>query len=123
MGLKFKTLELRPFNMATLNPFKSRDKYFLACKIMTLLICLPWPFTLVATLMSLAGEFSPNTSFVVRFLVRGAWLLLAVYPVVFFALVFLAERILAAKSYALAAAVALLPTALGVLAILYVFVF
>jgi hypothetical protein len=109
--------------MATLNPFTSRDKYFLACKILTLMVCLPWPFTLVATLMSLAGEFSANTSFVVRFLVRGAWVLVAVYPVLFFAFVFFAERILAAKSYAFAAAVALLPTALAVLAALYVFVF
>jgi hypothetical protein len=123
MDMKCQTFELRPFNMATLNPFTSRDKYFLSCKILTLMVCLPWPFTLVATLMSLAGEFSPNTSFVVRFFVRGAWVLVAVYPVVFCALVFFAERILASKSYALAAAVALLPTALAVLAVLYVFVF
>jgi len=47
----------------------------------------------------------------------------AVYPVLFFALVFFAERILAAKSYALAAAVALLPTARAVLAALDGFVF
>jgi hypothetical protein len=109
--------------MATrsLHPLRSRDKYFLACKIVTRLVCLPWPFTLVATVMSLAAEFPSNTSPAVRFFVRAGWFLVLIYPVVFFALVFFAERVLAARSYALAAIVALLPFILSVWAAGYVF--
>ena len=83
----------------SLNPFKSLDKYFLICKIATLLLCLPWPLTLVATVMSLAGYIPPDTPMFKVVLVRLAWLLVLVYPVVFFAVVFFAERVLARKSY------------------------
>ena len=93
----------------SLNPFKSLDKYFLTCKIVTLLFCLPWPLTVVASLMSLAGQFQPDTPMYLRVLVRLGWLLMIGYPVVFFGLVFLAERVLTRKSYAAAAVVALLP--------------
>lgn len=48
----------------TFNPFKSLDKYFLICKIATLLFCLPWPLTLLATVMSLAGYIPPDTPMV-----------------------------------------------------------
>ena len=95
----------------SLNPFKSLNKYFLICKIVTLLICLPWPLTLVASVMSLAGQFQPDTPMYLRVLVRLAWLLIIGYPVIFFALVFFAERVLARKSYAAAAVVVLLPIA------------
>ena len=107
--------------MPPLGPFKSLDRYFLACKLATLLVCLPWPLTLVASVMSLAGQFSANTPFIVRFLVRLGWLLALVYPVVFFAIVFFAETILARKSYALAAVVALLPVAFSLLVLVWVF--
>ena len=101
----------------TLNPFKSIDKYFLICKIVTLLFCLPWPLTLLATVMSLAGYIAPNTPMFKVVLSRLAWLLVLVYPVVFFAIVFLAEKVLARKSYALAAVVALLPAAFSLFVI------
>jgi len=42
--------------------------------------------------MSPAGEFSAGTPMAIRVLVRVGWLLAAVYPVVFFAMVFFAER-------------------------------
>src|SRR5258707_537137 len=101
-------------SVSSLNPFKSRDNYFLACKIATLLVCLPWPLTLLASLMSLAGQFSAETPMVVRVLVRMGWLLALIYPVFFFAVVFLAERVLAARAYALGAIVAALPVAFSV---------
>ena len=82
---------------AALNPFKSIDKYFLICKIVTLLICIPWPLTVLASVMSLAGQFQENTPVLMRVLVRLGWLLILVYPLVFFAIVFFAERVLARK--------------------------
>jgi hypothetical protein len=99
-----------------LSLLKSRDKYFLTCKIVTLLLCLPWPLTLVASVMSLAGEFLAGTPMAIRVLVRVGWLLALVYPVVFFAMVFFAERVLAAKNYALGAVVAALPAIAGIIA-------
>jgi hypothetical protein len=93
----------------SLNPFKSIDKYFLACKIVTLLCCLPWPLTVVASVMALAGQFQPGTPMFLRVLVRLGWLLVVGYPVVYFAIIFFAERVLARRSYAAAAIVALLP--------------
>jgi hypothetical protein len=100
----------------TLPLFRSRDKYFLACKILSLLFCLPWPLTLVASVMSLAGEFTAGTPMAMRVLVRAGWLLALIYPVIFFAIVFLAERVLAAKNYALGAVVAVLPATVGLVA-------
>ena len=73
---------------ASLNPFKSIDKYFLICKIVTLLICIPWPLTVLASVMSLAGQFQENTPVFLRVLVRLGWLLILVYPLVFFVVVF-----------------------------------
>ncbi|HXT77151.1 MAG TPA: hypothetical protein VN780_12735 [Candidatus Eisenbacteria bacterium] len=99
---------------------RSRDKYFLTCKIVTLLLCLPWPLTLVASVMSLAGEFSAGTPMAIRVLVRVGWLLALVYPVVFFAMEFFAERVLAAKNYALGAVVAALPAIAGIMACLWI---
>jgi hypothetical protein len=80
---------------ATFNPFKSLDKYFLICKIATLLFCLPWPLTLLATVMSLVGYIPPDTAMVKVVVMRLAWLLVLIYPVVFFAVVFFAEKVLA----------------------------
>jgi hypothetical protein len=88
----------------TFNPFKSRDKYFLICTIATLLFCLPWRLTLLATVMSLAGYIPPDTPMVKVVLIRLAWLLVLIYPVVFFAVVFFAEKVLARKSYGFAVA-------------------
>ena len=107
--------------MATLslNPFRSRDKYFLACKIATFVICLPWPLTLLASVMSLAGQAQPTTPLYLRVLVRFFWLLVLVYPLVFFAVVFFAERIAARKSYVAAAIVAILPTALALFVVVW----
>jgi len=105
-----------------LNPFKSIDKYFLACKIATLLFCLPWPLTLVASVMSLAGQFQPDTPMYLRVLVRLGWLLVVGYPVVFFAVVFFAERVLARRSYATAAIVVLLPIALSLFVVRWLLV-
>ena len=96
------------------SPFQSRDKYFLAGKILSLL-CLSWPLTLVASGMSLAGEFTAGTPMAIR-VVRAGWLLALIYPVMFFAIVFLAERVLAAKNYALGAVVAALPVTVGLVA-------
>jgi hypothetical protein len=98
-------------NMPTisLNPFKSLDKYFLTCKIVTLLFCLPWPLTVLASVMSLAGYVPPNTPLYLRVLIRLGWLLALAYPAVFLAIVIFAERVLAQKSYAAAAMVALVP--------------
>jgi hypothetical protein len=93
----------------SLNPFRSIAKYFLACKIVTLLCCLPWPLTVVASVMALAGQFQPGTPMFLRVLVRLGWLLVVGYPVVYFAIIFFAERVLARRSYAAAAIVALLP--------------
>jgi len=99
--------------MATLslNPFRSRDKYFLACKIATLVTCLPWPLTLLASVMSLAGQFQPTTPLYLRVLIRFGWLLVLVYPLVFFVVVFFAERVVARKSYMAAGVMAVLPIA------------
>ena len=95
----------------SLNPCKSLDKYFLTCKIVTVLSCLPWPLTVVASLMSLARQFQPETPMFLRVLVRLGWLLALFYPLIFFAVVLLAERVLARRSYVAAAIVALLPIA------------
>jgi hypothetical protein len=82
----------------TFNSFKSRDKYFLVCKIVTLIVCLPWPLTVVATVMSLAGHVSPGTSSYKVVLGRLAAFLALIYPVVYFAVLFYAERVVARKS-------------------------
>jgi hypothetical protein len=110
--------------MATLSLklLKSRDNYFLACKLATLVVCLPWPLTIIASLMSLAGQFQDGTPMFLRVLVRLAWLLALVYPVFFFAIVFLAEKVLARKSYPVGAVAASLPVAFAVFFILKVFV-
>lgn len=105
----------------SLNPFKSLDRYFLACKILAFVFCLPWPLTLVASVMSLAGEFPAKTPVVMRFLVRLGWLLVLLYPLVFFAAVLFAEKVLARKSYPVAAVVALLPVAASLLVLHWVF--
>ena len=107
---------------ASLNPFKSIDKYFLICKIVTLLICIPWPLTVLASVMSLAGQFQENTPVFLRVLVRLGWLLILVYPLVFFVVVFFAERVLARRSYAAAAVVVLMPIGLGLFAVVRLFV-
>ena len=103
----------------SLNPFKSLDKYFLACKIVTLCFCLPWPLTVVASVMSLAGQFSADTPGFVRVLVRLGWLLVLGYPLVFFAIIFFAERVLARRAYTVAAVVASLPTAFSLLVVVW----
>jgi hypothetical protein len=95
--------------------------YFLICKIAVLLFCLPWSLTLLAAVMSLAGYISPDTPMVKVVLIRLAWLLLLTYPVVFFALVFFAEKVLARKSYPFAVAVAWLPVAFSLLAMAAIF--
>ena len=99
--------------MATLslNPFKSLNRYFLICKLVTLIVCLPWPLTLLASVMSLAGYIPPNTPMFKVALIRVVWLLALVYPVVFFAVILFAERVLSHKYYGLAAVVALVPVA------------
>jgi len=48
------------------------------------------------------------------------WLLALVYPVVFFAIVFFAERVLAAKNYALGAVVAALPAIAVIMAAVFI---
>lgn len=106
----------------SLNPFKSIDRYFLICKIVTLVMCIPWPLTLLASAMSLAGQFQENTPVFLRVLVRLGWLLILVYPLVFFVVVFFAERVLARKSYAAAAVVVLLPIGFSLFAVLRLFV-
>jgi hypothetical protein len=98
---------------SSLNPLKSRDRYFLICKIKTLIFCFPWPLTLLASVMSLAGYIPPNTPMLNVAAIRLVWLLALVYPVVFFAVVLFAERALSHKYYAFAAVVALLPIALS----------
>lgn len=103
------------------HPFKSRDKYFLTCKALTLLFCLPWPLTVVASLMSLAGQFQPGTPMYLRVLVRLGWLLLLGYPVVFCAMVFFAEKILAPKNYTAGAIVAFLPVAFSLSVVCWIF--
>ena len=105
-----------------LNPFKSIDKYFLTTKIVTLVFCLPWPLTLVATVMSLAGQFQDNTPLFLRVLVRLGWLLMLVYPLIFFAVVFFAERVLARRSYIGAAVVAGLPILFSLFVVVKLFV-
>ncbi len=96
------------------NPFKSRDKYFLVCKIVTLIVCLSWPVTIVATVMSLAGHVSSGTPPYKVALGRLAAFLALIYPVVYFAILFTAERVIARKSYPVAAVLAMLPTAFSV---------
>ena len=104
-----------------LSLFKSRDKYFLTCKILTLLFCLPWPLTLIATVMSLAGHIPEGTSLIVVVLIRLAWLLALVYPIVFFGIVFFGERVVAPRNYALGAALALLPGVAGIAACVWIY--
>jgi hypothetical protein len=104
------------------NPFKSLDRYFLICKIVTLIFCLPWPLTLLASVMSLAGDIPAGTPILKVALVRLAWLLALVYPVVFFAVVLFAERVLSHKHYGLAAVVALLPIAFGLVVVMFVLI-
>jgi hypothetical protein len=106
---------------AVFNPLKSLDKYFLSCKIATLLLCLPWPFTLLASVMSLAGQFQPGTPMYLRVLVRLGWLLVLGYPVIFVAVVLLGEKILAPKNYATGAVVAFLPIAFSLLVAYWIF--
>jgi hypothetical protein len=103
------------------NPFKSLDRYFLICKIATLLCCLPWPLTLLASVMSLAGYIAPDTPLFKVVLIRLAWLLALVYPVVFFAVVFLAERVLSHRSYPLAAVVVSLPAVVSLVFVVTLF--
>jgi hypothetical protein len=67
--------------------------------------------------MSLAGQFQPQTPLFLRVLVRLGWLLALIYPLIFFAVVLLAERVLARRSYAAAAMVALLPIAFSLFVI------
>jgi hypothetical protein len=117
----FRTTGRADMTTHSLNPLKSRDNYFLACKIVTLVVCVPWPLTVVASVMSLAGEFSADTSLVVRVLVRIAWLLALIYPAVFFAIVLLAEKVVAARSYAVAAILALLPVIFTLYVVLKLF--
>jgi hypothetical protein len=105
----------------SLNPLKSLDKYFLTCKIVTFLFCLPWPLTVVASVMSLAGYFKADTPMYQIVLVRFAWLLVLGYPLVFFAVVFFAERVLAKKSYPAAALVASLPIAFSLFVVGWLF--
>ena len=59
-----------PNSDTALMRFKSIDRYFLTCKIVTLVFCLPWPLTLLASVMSLAGQFQDNTPLFLRVLVR-----------------------------------------------------
>ena len=106
---------------AFFNSFRSLDTYFLSCKIVTLLLCLPWPFTLLASVMSLAGQFQTGTPMYLRVLVRLGWLLVLGYPVVFFAVVLFAEKVLAPKNYATGVVVAFLPIAFGLLAGYWIF--
>jgi hypothetical protein len=105
-----------------LNPFKSIDRYFLTCKVVTLVFCLPWPLTLLASVMSLAGQFQDNTPLFLRVLVRLGWLLILVYPLIFFAIIFFAERVLARRSYTGAAIVAVLPIVFTLFAVVELFV-
>ena len=105
-----------------LNPFKSIDSYFLTCKVVTLVFCLPWPLTLLASVMSLAGQFQDNTPLFLRVLVRLGWLLILVYPLIFFAIIFFAERVLARRSYTGAAIVAVLPIVFTLFAVVELFV-
>lgn len=107
---------------ASLNPFKSIDRYFLICKIVTLLVCIPWPLTLLASVMSLAGQFQEDTPLLMRVLVRLGWLLILVYPLVFFAIVLFAERVLARRSYPAAAVAVLLPIGFSLFAVVRLFV-
>jgi hypothetical protein len=103
------------------NPFKSLDKYFLSCKLLTLLFCLPWPLTLAASVMSLAGQFRSNTPTWERILVRLGWLLALVYPVVFLMIVVFSEKVLARRSYLLGVLTAALPIAFSILVIAWFF--
>ncbi len=96
------------------NPFKSRDKYFLICKIVTLIVCLPWPLTIVATVMSLAGHVSPGTPAYKVVLGRLAAFLALAYPALYFTILFFAETVVARKSYAAAAVLDVLPTVFSV---------
>ena len=64
------SIEVIRMQAIILNPFKSIDRYFLTCKIVTLVFCLPWPLTLLASVMSLAGQFQDNTPLFLRVLVR-----------------------------------------------------
>ena len=105
-----------------LNPFKSIDRYFLTCKIVTLVFCLPWPLTLLASVMSLAGQFQDDTPLLVRVLVRLGWLLMLVYPLIFFAIIFVAERVFVRRSYTGGAVVAALPIVFSLFAVLKLFV-
>jgi hypothetical protein len=106
----------------SLNPFKSIDRYFLTSKIVTLVFCLPWPLTLLASVMSLAGQFQDDTPLFVRVLVRLGWLLVLVYPLIFFAIIFVAERVFVGRSYTGGAVVAALPIAFSLFVVLKLFV-
>ena len=54
-------------------------------------------------------------------MVRLGWLLVLGYPVIFFAVLFFAEKILAPKNYAVGAVVATLPIAFSLLVAFWIF--
>ena len=94
----------------------SRDNYFLACKILTLLACIPWPVILIPSIMSLAGDtrgMSPTGIFWVRL----GWGLVLIYPVIYISVVLFAERIVAPISHAAGLSMAALPFLFSVYAI------
>lgn len=100
-----------------LNPFQSLDAYFLVCKIFVGCVSLVWPLTALASVMSLAAQFPDGTPLLEVVAVRLGWLAVLAYPVVFFAVVLVAERLLAPRVYPVAAVVALLPVAVSAVAV------
>ena len=101
----------------TLSPFHSLNAYFLVCKILVVCVSLVWPLTALASVMSLAGQFPDGTPLLEVIAVRLGWLAVLLYPVVFFAVVLVAERLLAPRVYPLAAVVALLPVVVSAVAV------
>lgn len=99
----------------------SIDNYFLVCKALTLLVCLPWPLTLLPTVMSLVGYVPPETSASKIFLAKLCWSLVLVYPLVFFGVIFFAERVIAPIHYAAGLTLAYLPLALSAYVLYWLF--
>lgn len=94
---------------ADLFSFKESDWTFFMIKILTLIICFPWPLTLVASVMSLAGHIPQGTPYYQIILARLFSVGLLLYPIVFFLVIKFAERLVAPRMYLLGVFIALIP--------------
>lgn len=95
--------------LSSLFSFRGSDGFFLTIRIVTAILCIPWPFTIVAMIMSLAGHAPHDIPEYKLYLMRLVWLLALVYPLAFFAIILFAEKMLVSRNYGIAVVIALAP--------------